>query len=185
MKITPYLDGVTVIVVITAELLSMCNGKPQLHGHQHGNAPVRLVEKPTASSSRNFLQTASEDQTFLTYRLWAILTHRLGSSSVLPTLTKTAVGNRCNYRDCDLLDTTPDAKLSTIVEPVPQAELKPPELQNPLVRFPSRRQSRLQSTRTLSNRLATGVEQGSSPDGMLLATSSCKQRRFLSSLPTS
>ena len=63
MKVTPYLDGVTVILVITTELVSICNGKPQLHGHQHANTLVRLVEKPTATYGNSYLQRTGEEPT--------------------------------------------------------------------------------------------------------------------------
>ena len=63
MKITPCLGGVTVILVITTELVSICNGKPQFHGHQHANTLVQLVEKPTATYGNSYLQTAGKEPT--------------------------------------------------------------------------------------------------------------------------
>ena len=106
-----------------------------------------------------------------------------GSPGVLPTSTKTLLGNEFRHGDFDLPDATPDAKVLTNVEPVPQAELKPLEPQNQMAVLPSRRRFRAHSTRPLDDELAIGAEQASSSDSMLLTASSCKQRRFSLSLP--
>ena len=185
MKITPYLDGVTIILVIAAELVSICNGKPQFHGHEHANTLVRLVEKPTATYSNSHLQRIGKEPTprstvaVGTTHLWA------GPLDVPPTFTKAPPGNGFRYGDYSLLDATSDTKLSTNVELALQAELKSLEPQNPLIAFPSRRRFRTYSTRAHDDELATGAEQASSPDGTRLAASSCKQSRLSSTLPRS
>ena len=107
-----------------------------------------------------------------------------GTPGVLPTLTKILLGDGFRYGDYDLPDATPDAKLLTNVEPVPQPELKLPELQNQMAVLPSRRRFRAHSTRFFNDELAIGAEQASSSDGMLLAASRCKQKPLSLSLPS-